>query len=68
MVVDTTAKKRHKKGTVAPGKVNRNWRIYQGIDAQLQEEARRLGFNSVPAFLNNHFVRYFNGEVIQRAL
>lgn len=65
---DTTVKPRHKKGKVAPGKVNRNWRVDKGVDRMLHEEAARLGFDSVPAFFNTHFVRYFNGEVIQRAL
>jgi len=60
------ANKTHKKGKVAPGKVNRNWRVLVGIDKQLHEEAERLGFESVPAFINNHFTRYFNGEVIRR--
>lgn len=60
--------KTHKKGAVAPGKVNRNWRILDGVDAQLHQEAKRLGYSSVPSFVNAHFVRYFNGEVIQRAL
>jgi len=57
----------HKKGKVAPGKVNRNWRILEGVDEQLHEEAERLGFHSVAAFVNSHFVRYFNGETIKRA-
>lgn len=56
----------HKKGKVAPGKVNRNWRILVGVDEQLHEEAERLGFHSVAAFINSHFVRYFNGETIKR--
>lgn len=59
--------KTHKKGEVAPGKLNRNWRILAGIDENLHLEAERLGFESVPAFINNHFTRYFNGESIQRA-
>lgn len=64
----TTKQKKHTKGAVAPGKVNRNWRIYIGIDSQLQEEAVRLGYSSVPAFLNAHFTSYFNGETIKRGL
>ena len=58
----------HKKGKVAPGKVNRNWRILVGVDEQLHKEAERLGFNSVAAFVNSHFVRFFNGDTIKRDL
>lgn len=56
----------HKKGKVAPGKVNRNWRILEGVDEQLHKEAERLGFHSVAAYVNSHFVRFFNGETIKR--
>lgn len=56
----------HKKGNVAPGKVNRNWRILEGVDAQLEEEYKRLGYSSKPAFINAHFVKYFSGETIKR--
>lgn len=62
----TPAKTVHKKGKLAPGKVNKNWRILVGISNQLDEEAERLGFDSVPQFLNAHFTRYFNGETIVR--
>ena len=55
-----------KKGKVAPGKVNRNWRILAGIDQLLHEEAILKGFDSVPKFINAHFTRYFNGETIKR--
>jgi len=56
----------HKKGKVAPGKVNRNWRILKTVDEKLHEEAIRLGFgaNGIATFLNTHFTRYFNGETI----
>lgn len=56
----------HKKGKLAPGKVNRNWRILAGVDEQLHQEAELKGFESVPAFINAHFTRYFNGETIRR--
>lgn len=56
----------HKKGAVAPGKVNRNWRILKAVDDQLQPEAVRLGFGpkGVATFVNNLLTRYFNGEII----
>ena len=56
----------HKKGKVDPAKVVRNWRILKTVDHNLHLEAAKRGFNSVPAFLNNHFTRYFNGETINR--
>jgi len=56
----------HKKGKVDPAKVVRNWRIRKDNDHNLHLEAPRLGFSSVPAFLNNLLVRYFNGETIKR--
>ena len=56
----------HKKGKVAPGKVVRNWRILETVDENLHLEAARKGFASVPAFLNNHFTRYFNNENMTR--
>jgi len=59
-------KTEHKKGKVAPGKVNRNWRVLVGVDEQLGLEAERLGFESKAAFINNHFTRYFNGDTIRR--
>lgn len=62
----TPAKTTHKKGKLAPGKVNKNWRILVGIAVQLEEERIRLGYDSVPQFLNAHFTKYFNGEIITR--
>lgn len=58
----------HKKGAVAPGKINRNWRILKSVDEQLQPEAERLGFGpkGVATFVNNLLTRYFNGEIIMR--
>lgn len=56
----------HKKGNVAEGKVNRNWRILVGPDKLAHEEAQSKGFNSVAAWINNLLVRYFNGETIRR--
>jgi len=56
----------HKKGKVADGKVVRNWRILKSVDDNLREEASARGYASVPAFLNAHFTRYFNGEIIMR--
>jgi len=65
--IDTYATKTaHKKGKIAEGKIQRSWRINVGVDNNLHEEARRLGFSSVPAFINAHFTRYFNGEIIMR--
>jgi len=61
-------KTEHKKGKVAPGKVNRNWRIDVGIDRMLHDEAVRLGYgeHGVALFVITHFTRYFNGETIRR--
>ena len=56
----------HKKGKVDPAKVVRNWRILKTVDDNLHLEATKRGFNSVPAFLNNLFTRYFAGETIKR--
>lgn len=58
----------HKKGAVAPGKVNRNWRILKSVDDQLPDEAERRGFGrrGVATFINNLLTRYFNGEIIMR--
>lgn len=56
----------HKKGRISPGKVVRNWRILVGVDKLLHEEALRLGYSSVPEFLNTLLTRYFNGETIKR--
>lgn len=56
----------HKKGKVADGKVNRNWRILIGPDKLAHEEAEAKGFSSVAAWINNLLVRYFNGETIIR--
>jgi hypothetical protein len=58
----------HKKGKVAPGKVNRNWRILKSVDDQLRPEAVRLGFGEkgVATFINNLLTRYFKGEIIMR--
>ena len=64
--METMTKTTHKKGKLAPGKVNKNWRILIGIDEQLKLEAERLGYDSVPAFINSHFTKYFNGESIRR--
>jgi len=63
----TNAKTTHKKGQVAPGKVNRNWRINIGIDQKLHDEAVRQGYGEkgVATLVNNHFTRYFNGETIR---
>ncbi len=56
----------HKKGKVDPAKVNWNWRILKTVDEGLHLEAAKRGFASVPAFLNNFFTRYFDGETITR--
>lgn len=58
----------HKKGKVAPGKKNKNWRIQEDLVVKIQKEAVRLGFGpkGSATFLNNHFTRYFNGEAIKR--
>lgn len=58
----------HKKGAVAPGKVNRNWRILKTVDEMLHQEAVRSGFGEkgVATFLNNLLTRFFNGETIKR--
>ena len=61
MVIST-----HTKGKVDPAKIPRNWRILKTVDHDLHLEAARKGFASVPAFLNNLFTRYFNGETITR--
>ena len=56
----------HKKGKPNPNKVLRSWRINNDVDHNLHLEAKRLGFSSVPAFLNVFLSRYFNGEIIRR--
>lgn len=66
MVTET---KRHTKGQVAPGKTPVNWRLLTGNVNQLDYEAQRLGYSSVPAFVNAFWTRYFNtepGGMIQR--
>ncbi len=63
-MTDTTTV--HKKGKVADGKIPRNWRILKTVCDQLKEEAAAKGYASVPAFINAHFTRYFNGEIIMR--
>lgn len=47
-------------------KVARNWRITKDNVDNSELEAPRLGFSSVPAFVNNLLARYFNGETIKR--
>lgn len=58
----------HKKGKLNPKKTIRSWRINNDVDHNLHLEAARKGFASVPAFLNNFFTRYFNGEILRRDL
>lgn len=62
------ATREHKKGAVAPGKVNRNWRILKAVDDQLPAEAELRGFGKkgTATFINNLLTRYFNGEIIMR--
>lgn len=62
-MVQTKSKSR---GDVAPGKTQVNWRILTNLLKLALEEARLLGFSSIPAFVNNLLTRYFNGETIKR--
>ena len=60
------AKEPHKKGKVAPGKVNVSARLLIGPWTQAEIEAERLGFSNRVAFLNWLLVQYFNGDTIRR--
>jgi len=43
-----------------------NWRIYANLEPELEKDRLEWGFRSIPAFLDNLFCRYFNGETIKR--
>jgi hypothetical protein len=60
----------HKKGKVAPGKVNKNWRIPKAVADQLPAEAARLGFGKKGSaiLVGVILTRYFNGETIKRVV
>lgn len=64
MVTDTILKTKVRKA--GPGKMIQNWRIEEKNVHNSRLEAPRLGFSSVPAFVNNLLARYFNGETIKR--
>jgi hypothetical protein len=69
MATGTTEKPRHTKGQLTPGKKVVNWRLLIGVLKMLAFEAERLGYSSVPEFVNAFFTEYFNndpGEWIQR--
>jgi hypothetical protein len=55
-----------KKGKDNPLKIPVNWRMLKTVIRALDKEAKLKGFSSIPAFLNNLLVRYFNGETIKR--
>ena len=50
----------------AGGKIIRVMRILATVDVDLNAEAKRLGFTSVPAYINHHFTEYFKGKLMQR--
>ena len=51
------------RGKIAPGKRQVNWRVREDIMLQLEEEAQRRGFSTVPALVNTILAeRYANGE------
>ena len=55
----------HKKGNLAPGKVNKNWRVYGDLVDKLEEEAKLRALGSSAAMIN--FIlnqRYFGPEAI----
>jgi len=54
------------RGAVAEGKVQVNWRLLVEVYQNCIDEAKALGFTSVPAFINNLMTRYFRGESIKR--
>jgi len=65
-MVQTQTAERRKKGKDNPLKMPVNWRMLKTVVKSLEKEAKRKGFSSIPAFLNNLLVRYFNGETIKR--
>lgn len=51
---------------ISTKKKQTNWRINEDVLLQMEQERVKLGFTSIPAFVNYLLMRYIRGETIKK--